>query len=159
GEQAATNLRELTLFAQAIAQKVQSAPNARPADLLNEVDLALRAKPQRTDLPPLSPSTIRQDPRAERAFARGLSAYRTADLQLAEREFAAAVGFNNLDARYWYFLGLTKSTQGQTTQADADFRQGLERERRNLPNSGAIDASLERLPPEARQILNQARGR
>ena len=71
--------------------------------------------------------------------------------------FSNAVALNSLDARYWYFVGLCKAAQGR--DAESDFRQGVERERRNLPHAGTIDASLERLSPDARQTINRARGR
>ncbi len=157
-EKAQTTARDLMSFVTSVKQKVQASPEARPADVLNNLDQALAAKPvARPDLPPAPPGTASNDPRAERAFARGLTSYRAGDAATAEREFTAAVQLNTLDARYWYFLGLCKAAQGR--DAEGDFRQGVERERRNLPNAGTIDASLERLSPGARQTINRARGR
>jgi tetratricopeptide (TPR) repeat protein len=156
-ERSQTTARELMNFVTAVKQKIQSPPEAKPNDVLTNLDRALAARSTvRVDLPAV-PTAATGDPRAERAFAQGLYNYRAGDIAMAEADFATAVQFNGLDARYWYFLGLCKATQGR--EAGDDFRQGVERERRNLPNAGTIDASLERLSPDARLVINRARGR
>lgn len=155
-ERAQNNARELMNVVSAVKQKIQAPADSKPAELLPHLDRALAAKPApRTDLPPLPTAVAASDPRAELAFARGLSRYRAGDLSSAETEFAAATKFNSLDARYWYYLGLAKAGLGR--DAANELRQGVERERRNLPNAGTVDASLERLSPEARQLINLAR--
>ncbi|MBX7103948.1 MAG: hypothetical protein K1X57_07695 [Gemmataceae bacterium] len=159
GERAQMTSRELGSLVQSIKQRVQVPPNAAPAEVLTGLDAALAAKPTRADLPPVLPGAYLSDPRSERAFARGLVSYRAGDLTEAEKQFGAALTINGLDARYWYFRGLARAGLGRAKDAEADFQQGLERERRNLPNAGAIDAQLERLNAEDRGLLNRARGR
>jgi hypothetical protein len=156
-ERSQTTARDLMSFVTAVKQKIQSPPEAKPVDVLTNLDQALAAKPApRADLPAL-PTAATKDPRAERAFARGLNNYRCGAIAAAQADFDVAVQLNGMDARYWYFLGLCKSAQGR--DAADDFRQGVERERRNLPNAGVIDACLERLTPDARVVINRARGR
>lgn len=159
GERSNAAARELTTFVQAVKDKVRAAPDARPADVLTGLDAALATRATRTDLPPVPPASLTSDPRAERAFALGLTAMRAGDLIAAEQKFQAAIAANGYDARYWYFLGLTRYSLGRSDEAVGDFRQGVERELRNLPNPGVIDASLERLSADARAVVNQARGR
>jgi len=140
-----------------LRQRLRTAPDAKADEVLAALDRSLTPAPVRTDLPSLP--RLAYDPSAERAFARGLADYFAGRLPAAESNLRAAVGFNGLDARYWYYLGLVRLSLGNAAQAEQDFRQGAERERRNLPNPGAIDACLERLPSEARQAINRYRGR
>ena len=84
----------------------------------------------------------------------------------AEPDWAEATRFleqtvkaGNQDANALYLLAMAYKHQGRSGEADADFQQGAERERRNQPNPGVVDASLERLPGDARAAVNRARGR
>lgn len=156
-ERLRATLKEQGGFAAAVRQRLRTAPNARPDEVLAALDRSLTPAAARSDLP--SVPRLAYDPAAERAFARGLSDYFAGRLTGAEANLRAATGLNNLDARYWYYLGLSRLAQGNEAQAEQDFRQGAERERRNLPNPGAIDACLERLPSDARQAINRYRGR
>ena len=60
-------------------------------------------------------------------FSTGLLLYRNNELAYAEREFESAIKQNDRDARYWYFLGLSRLALGNTEQANKDFREGAER--------------------------------
>lgn len=150
-------LREHGSFTKAVRQRLRTNPDAKPDEVLAALDRSLTPAPTRSDLPNLP--RLAYDPAAERAFARGLSDYFAGRLPAAETNLRAAVGLNGLDARYWYYLGLIRLTQGNDAQAEQDFRQGAERERRNLPNPSVIDTCLERLPTNARQAVNRYRAR
>jgi tetratricopeptide (TPR) repeat protein len=99
----------------------------------------------------------RADVTADRMFANGLMLYRNNQLFYAEQAFENAIKENDRDARYWYFLGLSRLALGNNEQAVKDFKEGAEREKRNLPGSAIVDRSLERLPMDARQTLAQYR--
>lgn len=93
---------------------------------------------------------------AENRFAQGLRAYFTCNFADAEKAFRAATEADNQDARYFYFLGMTRSMLGKPEAAE-DFQQGLRLERQNKPSSAAINASLERVQGDSRRLLNEAR--
>ena len=68
-----------------------------------------------------------------------------------------AVAASATDARYWYFLGLSKWSQGRTAEADADFKKGAEWESRAKPGRRQIGLALERVQGNARQALEDRR--
>src|SRR5207253_5972712 len=108
-------------------------------------------------LSPLPVSAYSPDASGDRAFAQGLSAYRQGNWNDAEKALSMAIRQNDRDARYWYYLGLTRLAMGKSSQAADDLKNGAERERRNLPHSGAVDQALERLPIQARLTIDQYR--
>jgi tetratricopeptide (TPR) repeat protein len=151
------SLRDVGSFVVAVRHRLQTAPEARPSEILTALDTALAARASADvsrPLPVLAPSF-----RADRAFHRGLSAYRAGASADAERELTRAVGGHPYDARIWYFLGLAQLELGQSEKAEASFRQAVHLERQNQPASDEIDVLFERLPPETRRLLDDIRRR
>ena len=90
--------------------------------------------------------------RAGKAFADGVLLYQGGRLVEAEAMLMAATMNDPNDARYWYFLGLTRWARGSPA-ADAAFRHGAELEARGLPPAGRVGPMLERVQGPARQAL------
>jgi hypothetical protein len=90
-----------------------------------------------------------------RSYGSGLEAYFAGNAGAAEPAFAAATVADPTDARYWYFLGLSKLAQGKS--AAADFRKGAELESRGLPGRRTIGADLERVQGSARAAIDAVR--
>lgn len=107
------------------------------------------------------PDAIRPpDPlRAEGFFGRGLRLYFERRYDEAEKEFFEAVRFSDQDARYLYFLGLTRLAQGKRDLALEDFRLGARLEALEKPARAAVSFSLERVQGPHRRLLNQFRDR
>lgn len=151
-------VRDLGTFVASVRQKLQVPPDANPSEVLTALDSTLAAKPL-PELGPLLPGTMTSDPRADRAFHRGISQYRAGNFIDAENEFLSATKLQNRDARFWYYLGLTQFALGQAVKSQESLKQGLDREQRNLPRPDTIDAMLERMSANERAIINRARGR
>jgi tetratricopeptide (TPR) repeat protein len=90
----------------------------------------------------------------EATYASGLRHYFARNYRAAEDDFARAVEYDNQDARYYYFLGLSRLTLGKNVDADADFRDGAQLERLNRPGREAVSSSLERVQGPPRQTVN-----
>jgi hypothetical protein len=95
---------------------------------------------------------------AERHYDAGLNFYSDRGYAKAEKEFFAAVENDGQDARYHYYLGLSRLMQGDR-DAYEDFEQGARLERENRPPRAAVSASLERVQGAPRQVLNEVRDR
>jgi len=95
---------------------------------------------------------------ADRHYAAGLNLYFARRYDAAEREFQAALNNDNQDARFYYFLGLSRLAQGRP-DAYGDFDQGARLEKRGLPPRAAVSTSLERVQGPVRQTLNSVRDR
>ena len=94
----------------------------------------------------------------EKHYAAGVNyffAHRYAD---AEKEFIAAVENDGSDARYYYYLGLSRLAQNKR-DAYEDFDQAARLERLGRPGRGAVSASLERVQGSMRRVLNEIRTR
>jgi hypothetical protein len=91
--------------------------------------------------------------RAAKAYADGVQLYRDGRPTEAEAMLMAATRDDPNDARYWYFLGLTRWARGNKASADAAFKHGAELEARGLPTAGGVGASLEWVQGPARQAL------
>ncbi len=89
-------------------------------------------------------------------YGQGLRYYFARDYVEAEKHLKAATEFDNLDARYFYFLGLSRLMQGKADAAE-DFVQGARLEKDNRPSSKDVSISLERVQGPARRVLNEAR--
>ncbi|HTU19107.1 MAG TPA: hypothetical protein VMG10_13685 [Gemmataceae bacterium] len=96
---------------------------------------------------------------AERYFAAGLGFYFARDYANAEQAFLRTVENDSQDARYFYFLGLSKLAQNRRRDARADFEQGAMLERVNRPSPAAVSESLERIQGPTRRIVNEFRQR
>ena len=94
---------------------------------------------------------------ANASYLAGVEAYFAGRNSDAETALAKAVAASATDARYWYFLGLSKWSQGRTTEADADFKKGAEWESRAKPGRRQIGLALERVQGNARQALEDRR--
>ncbi len=91
---------------------------------------------------------------AERHFAAGLNFYFDGDYINAEKSFLLTIANDSQDARFFYFLGLSRLALNRRRDAYADFSQGVLLERLNRPAPAAVDVSLERIQGPARCILN-----
>jgi tetratricopeptide (TPR) repeat protein len=95
---------------------------------------------------------------AEEYYAAGLHEYFDRRYVQAERNFSDAVYYNDQDARYLYFLGLSRLPQaGKRDLAVEDFRQGGRLEQLIKPSSAAVSTALERVQGPARHLLNRVR--
>ena len=97
---------------------------------------------------------------AERYFGQGLDAFWQRRYAEAEKAFKQAVANFDQDARYQYFLGLARYQQGGKAKREAaryDFGQGARLEAASRPNRVEVNASLERLQGELRQVLDRYR--
>ncbi len=93
---------------------------------------------------------------AEKHYAAGLNFYFDRDYPSAEKEFAAAVENDSQDARYFYFLGLSRLAQNKR-EAYEDLDQGAVLEGQNRPPSPVVSVALERIQGPMRRIVNDAR--
>ncbi len=96
---------------------------------------------------------------AERYFDEGLNFYFDHDYANAEKSFALAIENNGGDARYFYYLGLSRLVQNRRRDAVDDFDQGALLENLNRPAPAAVSESLERVQGPMRRILNDVRQR
>jgi hypothetical protein len=94
---------------------------------------------------------------AEGHYAAGLRAYFGGRFADAEADFDAAVQCDRQDARYYYFLGLSRLALGHAKDADTDFEEGARLERDNLPARKVVSTALERIQGSPRQALNRFR--
>ena len=94
---------------------------------------------------------------AETEYGEGVSYYHSGRHGLAASRFEAATQSHAGDARYWYYLGLSRLMLGQTSEANAALKTGAEWERRNQPASHVINAALERIQGSQRQQLSNQR--
>ena len=94
---------------------------------------------------------------AEKHFAAGLNFYFERDYINAEKEFLLTIENDSQDARFFYFLGLSKLVQNRRRDAYADFSQGALLERLNRPAPAAVNEALERIQGPTRCIVNEFR--
>ncbi len=97
---------------------------------------------------------------AERHFGKGLDAYWAGRYPLAEEQFRQAVINYDQDARYQYFLGLARYAQDTKAKREAAvqaWREGARLEAARRPHTIYVNASMERVQGEVRQILNNYR--
>jgi hypothetical protein len=106
---------------------------------------------------PLSDAATAKAERSSSAYDAGTTAYFAGRHAEAEKAFAEATKADPADARFWYFLGLSKYAQGKTADAAADFKTGAEWESRAKPGRRAVAAALERIQGPARLALEAAR--
>jgi hypothetical protein len=95
---------------------------------------------------------------AEKHYASGLRWYFAREYPKAEKEFLAAVGNDGQDARYFYFLGLSRLAQG-SREAYEDFEQAARLEKQDRPSPAAVSDALERIQGPVRRIVNEVRNR
>jgi hypothetical protein len=95
---------------------------------------------------------------ASKHYAAGLNFYFDGDYGSAERAFAEAVDNDPNDARYYYFLGLSRLALGKP-EGREDLDQGGALEQQGRPPSPVISAALERVQGRLRRVVNEARDR
>jgi TolA-binding protein len=131
---AQTRFREMTAQREAAAQ-------------LRKVE----EKPQ----PPSPPPPVVHDPLlAYQAYKHGLALYQEGRHADAEKEFLTAVRADDEDARYHYFLGLARLSQGKRDLAEESFRRGAQLERDHRPSPVFVTLALEQAPRESLSVLN-----
>jgi TolA-binding protein len=127
------------------------------AELRTEVARLRKARPQAVPSGPDGGPA--PDPlAAEKHYAAGLNFYFARNYRSAEKEFLAAVENDGQDARFYYYLGLSRLLQNKRGAAK-DFEQGAVLEARGRPAPAAVSASLERVQGPARRRVNEARTR
>ncbi len=94
---------------------------------------------------------------ADASYSSGLRHYFARRYSDAEAAFIKAIEYDNQDARYFYFLGLSRMALDKNMDADADFREGAQLELLNRPGREAVSTALERVQGNARQTLNRVR--
>ncbi len=102
--------------------------------------------------------TVPEPVEGEKSYAAGVNfffAHRYAD---AEKAFLSAVENDNSDARYYYFLGLSRLLQHKR-EAIEDFDQAARLERLGRPSRAAVSNALERVQGPMRRFLNEIRTR
>ncbi len=107
------------------------------------------------------PDSLRTPNPAEavRHFAGGLNFYFDRDYLNAEKSFLLAIENDTQDARYFYYLGLSRLAQNKRRDANDDFNQGAMLERLNRPAPAMVSESLERIQGPTRRIVNDIRYR
>jgi tetratricopeptide (TPR) repeat protein len=94
---------------------------------------------------------------AEVHYGEGIHLYFERKYGAAEAEFLRALTYNQNDARYLYYLGLTQlaqSTGKKKEQAEFNFERAARLEIQNLPGTDEVNTSLERIQGPLRQTLN-----
>jgi hypothetical protein len=94
---------------------------------------------------------------AEWHFTSGVQSYWSSQYARAETQFLAAIRNDSHDARYHYYLGLSRWLQDKRAEARRDFEHGAELERQSRPSRDAINAILERVQGTLRQEVDQFR--
>ncbi len=94
----------------------------------------------------------------EKHYAAGVNYFFARRYPDAEKEFFAAVENDSSDARYYYYLGLSRLAQNKR-EAYEDFDQAARLERLGRPGRAAVSASLERVQGSMRRVLNEIRTR
>jgi hypothetical protein len=94
---------------------------------------------------------------AEVHYATGLRNFWSGRYADAERDFLEAVTAYSQDARYFFYLGLTRLALNKPGDAEADFEQGGRLEAQGQPGRSAVSAALERIQGTPRKTLNRFR--
>jgi hypothetical protein len=90
-------------------------------------------------------------------YGAGLELFRDGRFDKAEREFIGAIGFNSKDARYVYFLGLSRWLQGKTAPAIEDFKAGAVLEMIGKPTPRDVNSALESIQGPTRSEIEKYR--
>ncbi|MBY0231163.1 MAG: hypothetical protein K2W96_17905, partial [Gemmataceae bacterium] len=92
----------------------------------------------------------------EKAYGAGLNHFFGKRYAAAEEAFKDAVKNDNGDARYYYYLGLSRLALGNR-EAMEDFDTAASLERSGRPDKAAVSAGLERVQGAMRRTLNSVR--
>ncbi|MCU0705849.1 MAG: hypothetical protein MUF18_17920 [Fimbriiglobus sp.] len=121
-----------------------------------EADFAAKLAEARAGVVRLAPAELESATKAEQSYAAGLKAFRGGRYTDAEGLFATATAEYPSDARYWYYLGLSRTRTG-SAEAEAAFRKGAELEGANKPRLAIVDAALESLGFADKERVNKFR--
>ena len=105
----------------------------------------------------ITPVEVLTQDRAARDYNAGVIAYQARDFSKSLVSLESAVKLDAVDARYWYYLGLTQWELGQTNESQVSFKKGSDLEGRNKPNAALVGDALERIQGNARKELNRYR--
>jgi hypothetical protein len=149
----------------AVADKLAAANiRVEKKDVVRGVERVVQAARQRAPEgtpPPPQPRPVMPDVAnpllAEAHYAAGLRAYFAGRFADAESAFTGAVEADNQDARYFYFLGLSRLALNKPNEANTDFEEGARLERDNHPARKVVSTALERIQGPPRQSLNRFR--
>jgi tetratricopeptide (TPR) repeat protein len=103
------------------------------------------------------PNLVPDDSLAIKHYSDGLEFYRQGDYKKAEVELVQAIRYDPKDARYHYFLGLTRWREGRHEAAAEDFKAGSLLELRGQPTYRVVNASLERVQGDLRKAVEKYR--
>jgi hypothetical protein len=92
------------------------------------------------------------------AYGTGVHAFYSGDLDRSIADLTAAIDGGTADPRAWYFRGLSAWRLGRLDEAEADFREGAEREASTV-GSWPVSRSLERVQGTERLRLERYRTR
>jgi hypothetical protein len=92
------------------------------------------------------------------AYGTGVHAFYSGDLDRSIADLTAAIEGGTADPRAWYFRGLSAWRLGRLDEAEADFREGAEREASTV-GSWPVSRSLERVQGTERLRLERYRTR
>ncbi|HEV3146140.1 MAG TPA: tetratricopeptide repeat protein, partial [Gemmataceae bacterium] len=103
-------------------------------------------------------SIAKADPvAAERLFGTGMRLYFAHQFSAAETQLLEAIKNNPNDARYYYFLGLSRVPQGKTDEAEKVLWRAVALERQGMPDTDAVNTYLERVQGPERNWINRVR--
>jgi hypothetical protein len=97
---------------------------------------------------------------AQKFYNNGLNFYWNRKFDKAEAEFLQAVKYYDQDARYLYFLGLSRLRQQKTDKLAAayeDFRLAHRLEEEGNPDADTVNDALEKVQGKARRVLDNFR--
>jgi hypothetical protein len=132
-----------------------AAPAASPGQPRREGTAA--AAPAPRDEPSVAAVRWADPEGSERHYSAGVRYYWLRRYADAERELQRAIGANDGDARYGYYLGLAQLAQGQRESAVDSFRRAGRLEQDQRPSRELVSESLERVQGRERGLLNRYR--
>ena len=90
-------------------------------------------------------------------YGQGLELFRAGQFDKAEEQFGEAVRFDNRDARYRYFLGMSRYEQGKTTPAIEDLKAAANLEMLGRPTTREINSALQSIQGATRGVVEKYR--
>jgi tetratricopeptide (TPR) repeat protein len=94
---------------------------------------------------------------ADQHYAAGLRLYSSRRYADAEKEFTYAVQAFSKDARFFYYLGLSRLLAGKPVEAQDAFEQAAKLERKNMPDRATVNIAFERIQGPARREMDKNR--
>jgi hypothetical protein len=139
-----------------LAEAIKNAP--ADAEWPAVARAALEEKPKPVVAQPVSSEPANAHPlQAESAYAAGVRDFWAGDYARAEQQFQNAIRNDSRDARYHYYLGLSRLSQNKRAEARRDFERASELEKQSRPARPAINAALERIQGSLRREVDQYR--